>query len=160
MGHLPLPPPESGFSFLGPGEGSEATGKRSGENRRSRRKQKLRRGRMAAAAAASVPTAELRQSAPPSIASSPSPLFLRQGVRLKPAGGRRLSVGRVVASAEPGSSGGGGERFYLNFTGFPFPLGPFLNRRTTRTEVNRSSSSPILGLHHSTECKNWDCLAD
>ncbi|XP_016461951.1 uncharacterized protein LOC107785218 [Nicotiana tabacum] len=28
-----------------------------------------------------------------------------------------------------------GGRFYLNFTGFPFPLGPFLNRRTIRTEV-------------------------
>lgn len=26
-------------------------------------------------------------------------------------------------------------RFYINFTGFPFPLGPFLNRRTIRTEV-------------------------
>ncbi|MCL7025587.1 hypothetical protein MKW94_010731 [Papaver nudicaule] len=26
-------------------------------------------------------------------------------------------------------------RFYLNFTGFPFPLGPFFNRQTTRTEV-------------------------
>ncbi|KAL5987278.1 hypothetical protein ACLOJK_038440 [Asimina triloba] len=26
-------------------------------------------------------------------------------------------------------------RFYLNFTGFPFPLGPFLNRQTIRTEA-------------------------
>lgn len=26
-------------------------------------------------------------------------------------------------------------RFYLNFTGFPFPLGPFLNRRTIRKEI-------------------------
>ncbi|KAI9396416.1 hypothetical protein POPTR_004G125301v4 [Populus trichocarpa] len=33
------------------------------------------------------------------------------------------------------NSGGGGGRFYLNFTGFPFPLGPFLNRRTIRTEA-------------------------
>ncbi|ERN10317.1 hypothetical protein AMTRI_Chr10g880 [Amborella trichopoda] len=30
-------------------------------------------------------------------------------------------------------------RFYLNFTGFPFPLGPFLNRRTFRYEVVRGS---------------------
>lgn len=37
----------------------------------------------------------------------------------------------VAASVESG----GAERFYLNFTGFPFPLGPFLNRRTIRTEV-------------------------
>lgn len=28
-----------------------------------------------------------------------------------------------------------GGRFYFNFTGFPFPLGPFLNRSTIRTEV-------------------------
>lgn len=28
-----------------------------------------------------------------------------------------------------------GGRFYFNFTGFPFPLGPFLNRSTLRTEV-------------------------
>nr|XP_043632065.1 uncharacterized protein LOC122603430 isoform X2 [Erigeron canadensis] len=44
----------------------------------------------------------------------------------------------VSASAgTTGSSGGGGSggTFYVNFTGFPFPLGPFLNRPTTRTEV-------------------------
>jgi hypothetical protein len=34
---------------------------------------------------------------------------------------------------EAETSGSG--RFYFNFTGFPFPLGPFLNRRTIRTEV-------------------------
>ncbi|GFY87002.1 hypothetical protein Acr_05g0006410 [Actinidia rufa] len=64
-------------------------------------------------------------------------------LHLKP----RKSKGRdvislVVASASNSgssstttSSGDGGGRFYLNFTGFPFPLGPFLNRRTIRTEV-------------------------
>lgn len=53
----------------------------------------------------------------------------------------------VVSSSFPGRSkrdesdddeddgGGKGRRFYLNFTGFPFPLGPFFNRRTIRTEV-------------------------
>lgn len=47
-------------------------------------------------------------------------------------------LGIIVASATPSSSsdGNAGERFYFNFTGFPFPLGPFLNRRTIRTEVN------------------------
>ncbi|KMZ75420.1 hypothetical protein ZOSMA_114G00170 [Zostera marina] len=35
---------------------------------------------------------------------------------------------------DDGDDGKGG-RFYLNFTGFPFPLGPFFNRRTIRTEV-------------------------
>lgn len=50
----------------------------------------------------------------------------------------------VVASAGSGAtttaagsdSGGSANRFYFNITGFPFPLGPFLNRRTTRTEVS------------------------
>ncbi|KAL1338185.1 hypothetical protein HN51_032855 [Arachis hypogaea] len=37
----------------------------------------------------------------------------------------------VTKSNSNGSSG----RFYFNFTGFPFPLGPFLNRRTIRTEA-------------------------
>ncbi|KAL3526564.1 hypothetical protein ACH5RR_011220 [Cinchona calisaya] len=43
----------------------------------------------------------------------------------------------VVASATGISSNGGGSggRFYFNITGFPFPLGPFLNRRTIRTEA-------------------------
>lgn len=46
-------------------------------------------------------------------------------------------IGLIVASATTSSSSDRnvGERFYFNFTGFPFPLGPFLNRRTIRTEV-------------------------
>jgi hypothetical protein len=28
-----------------------------------------------------------------------------------------------------------GSRFYFNLTGFPFPLGPFFERNTVRTEV-------------------------
>lgn len=36
--------------------------------------------------------------------------------------------GLVVASAKD-------DRFYINFTGFPFPLGPFLNRRTVRRDA-------------------------
>jgi hypothetical protein len=35
-----------------------------------------------------------------------------------------------------------GSRFYFNITGFPFPLGPFFERKTVRNEVRiRSSSS-------------------
>ena len=30
-------------------------------------------------------------------------------------------------------------RFYLNVTGFPFPLGPFFNRKTIRTELEKNS---------------------
>ena len=46
-------------------------------------------------------------------------------------------ISLVVASASSRSStnSSDGGRFYINFTGFPFPLGPFLNRRTFRTEV-------------------------
>ncbi|KAJ6843291.1 uncharacterized protein M6B38_297230 [Iris pallida] len=47
-------------------------------------------------------------------------------------------VGVVVASASERSITGRG-RFYINFTGFPFPLGPFLNRSTTRTEAVKDS---------------------
>ncbi|KAH0436597.1 hypothetical protein IEQ34_026379 [Dendrobium chrysotoxum] len=46
---------------------------------------------------------------------------------------RRDLGGFVVASANAGTGRAG--RFYINFTGFPFPLGPFLNRRTIRTEA-------------------------
>lgn len=35
------------------------------------------------------------------------------------------------------TSGGGGGTLYVNITGFPFPLGPFLNRSTIRTEVKK-----------------------
>ncbi|CAI9777408.1 unnamed protein product [Fraxinus pennsylvanica] len=42
----------------------------------------------------------------------------------------------AASSTVSGSDGGGGGRFYFNFTGFPFPLGPFLNRRTIRYEVS------------------------
>ncbi|PSS30490.1 DNA primase [Actinidia chinensis var. chinensis] len=63
-------------------------------------------------------------------------------LNLKPRKSKNRDViSLVVASASNSSSSssttptGGGERFYLNFTGFPFPLGPFLNRRTIRTEA-------------------------
>ncbi|KAL1538756.1 hypothetical protein AAHA92_27462 [Salvia divinorum] len=43
----------------------------------------------------------------------------------------RSELSLVVAAA----AGGGEGRFYFNFTGFPFPLGPFLNRQTLRYEA-------------------------
>ncbi|XP_008647295.1 uncharacterized protein [Zea mays] len=47
---------------------------------------------------------------------------------------------RLSVSASAGVEGtSGSERFYFNFTGFPFPLGPFLNRRTIRTEAVKGS---------------------
>ncbi|XP_017695884.1 uncharacterized protein LOC103696205 isoform X2 [Phoenix dactylifera] len=54
-------------------------------------------------------------------------------------------IGLVVASAAAASSSDsrGAGRFYLNFTGFPFPLGPFLNRRTIRTEILKELDAPV-----------------
>ncbi|CAH9099493.1 unnamed protein product [Cuscuta epithymum] len=59
-------------------------------------------------------------------------------LQMQPRRGRgRRAVSLEVTSAASGNSasksGGGGGRLYVNFTGFPFPLGPFLNRRTIRT---------------------------
>ena len=87
---------------------------------------------MAAAAVASSPTPRPLRLAPrralggaPDHVNAPP---LR--ARLRP----RLAVS-ASAGPEAEAEARGGERFYFNFTGFPFPLGPFLNRRTIRTEV-------------------------
>lgn len=76
------------------------------------------------------------------------------GVSLKI--GRPMSVNRkmkgpVTVSAASTSKtvvtdGDRSKQFYINFTGFPFPLGPFLNRRTIRTEVRLLNS---LRIHYS-----------
>ncbi|CAN6574690.1 unnamed protein product [Malus baccata var. baccata] len=57
--------------------------------------------------------------------------------QVKPRSKSRKAINLVVAATNSTISGsrGGGDRFYINFTGFPFPLGPFLNRSTTRTET-------------------------
>lgn len=66
-------------------------------------------------------------------------------LQLKPRNKNRDATSLVVASAKPtttesvSGSRSGGDRFYINFTGFPFPLGPFLNRSTTRTEAVKGS---------------------
>ncbi|KAG6471370.1 hypothetical protein ZIOFF_068811 [Zingiber officinale] len=58
-------------------------------------------------------------------------------------GRRKGAIFSVVASAYDGEggrrSGRGAGRFYFNITGFPFPLGPFINRRTIRTEAVKNS---------------------
>ncbi|KAH7440805.1 hypothetical protein KP509_03G011300 [Ceratopteris richardii] len=47
----------------------------------------------------------------------------------------------IAATSAPDAvskrSGGSRGRFYFNITGFPFPLGPFLERRTIRKEVDK-----------------------
>ncbi|KAG6777640.1 hypothetical protein POTOM_017466 [Populus tomentosa] len=60
--------------------------------------------------------------------------------QLKPRRERTDKFSLVIAapsntSTSTCTNSGGGGRFYLNFTGFPFPLGPFLDRRTIRTEA-------------------------
>ncbi|KAF6171736.1 hypothetical protein GIB67_007257 [Kingdonia uniflora] len=56
-------------------------------------------------------------------------------LELKPRSKRKDFNSLVVASSSNDSSSNGGGRFYFNVTGFPFPLGPFLNRSTVRTEA-------------------------
>ncbi|TQD95308.1 hypothetical protein C1H46_019100 [Malus baccata] len=50
--------------------------------------------------------------------------------QVKPRSKSRKAINLVVAATNSTISGsrGGGDRFYINFTEFPFPLGPFLNR--------------------------------
>ncbi|KQK05449.1 uncharacterized protein LOC100838386 [Brachypodium distachyon] len=83
-----------------------------------------------------------------SVASAPRPLRLTQRRALgSPCHhhapplfpGRRLRLAVSASAATEETSGGGPGRFYFNFTGFPFPLGPFLNRRTIRTEAVKGS---------------------
>lgn len=72
------------------------------------------------------------------LSGSPSEGF---SLNLKPGGGSKakefpgLVVSASAGTTTTATAGGGSGRLYVNFTGFPFPLGPFLNRRTIRTEV-------------------------
>ncbi|XP_068335014.1 uncharacterized protein [Pyrus communis] len=65
--------------------------------------------------------------------------------QLKPRSKSRKAVNLVVSAPNCTISGsrGGGDRFYTNFTGFPFPLGPFLNRSATRTELLKELGAPV-----------------
>uniref|UniRef100_A0A0E0HGU6 Uncharacterized protein n=1 Tax=Oryza nivara TaxID=4536 RepID=A0A0E0HGU6_ORYNI len=74
----------------------------------------------------------------------PQPLRPRRGIAVPSSYSHRAATRpRLAVSASSTTTGttettserGGAERFYFNFTGFPFPLGPFLNRRTIRTEA-------------------------
>ncbi|KAJ0244640.1 Uncharacterized protein HA466_0192440 [Hirschfeldia incana] len=59
--------------------------------------------------------------------------------------GRSMSLNRktkgpvMVSAASTSKTDDRSKQFYINFTGFPFPLGPFLNRRTIRTEAVKGS---------------------
>ncbi|KAK1698190.1 hypothetical protein QYE76_014887 [Lolium multiflorum] len=57
------------------------------------------------------------------------------GLRARP----RLAVFASAAEETSSGSASSSSRFYFNITGFPFPLGPFLNRRTIRTEAVKGS---------------------
>uniref|UniRef100_A0A0D3G9P1 Uncharacterized protein n=1 Tax=Oryza barthii TaxID=65489 RepID=A0A0D3G9P1_9ORYZ len=87
---------------------------------------------MAASAAAVASTAPPQPLRPRRGIAVPSSYSHRAATRL------RLAVSAsstTTGTTETTSERGGAERFYFNFTGFPFPLGPFLNRRTIRTEA-------------------------
>ena len=64
---------------------------------------------------------------------APTPKRGRATVASPKRSGGALPTSRRAPPAKKESSPG---RFYLNVTGFPFPLGPFLNRATYRTEVD------------------------
>jgi hypothetical protein len=62
------------------------------------------------------------------------------GLRDRP----RLSVSASATDdTSSGASASPSSRFYFNITGFPFPLGPFLNRRTIRTEVDDVTAAKL-----------------
>lgn len=94
---------------------------------------------MAAAMASSAAKSTILQN--PVFPRDPSSSFFGVSVKglcaqQRPRNKSRDGLSLVVASANPTSTTGDAGRFYFNFTGFPFPLGPFLNRRTIRTEVS------------------------
>ena len=95
---------------------------------------------MVASIAVSSPKSSILQN--PICFSDPSANFFGGSLKglclqLKPRHRRRDFTNLVVASAGTTvTTSNSGGRFYFNFTGFPFPLGPFLNRSTIRTEVS------------------------
>jgi hypothetical protein len=54
----------------------------------------------------------------------------------------KTTKGTKTTAVAPQSKG---SKSYFNFTGFPFPLGPFFERQTLRFEVSCCIS---LTLHH------------
>ena len=52
---------------------------------------------------------------------------------------KRLSTPTRAPSPSSSKPNKSPSRFYLNVTGFPFPLGPFFNRKTIRTELEKNS---------------------
>ena len=68
-------------------------------------------------------------------APSTSSNAARKTVRQTVSGRRRQGAQEAAGKGSKQSSSKKGSRFYWNFTGFPFPLGPLLSRRTIRYEV-------------------------
>ena len=67
------------------------------------------------------------------------------------AGKAETGAGRKQASKAAAAKG----RFYWNITGFPFPLGPLLKRRTIRYEVK--SSTPCMAVALAYELATLSC---
>ena len=97
---------------------------------------------MVASIAVPSPKSTILQKQNPFYLRDPNCSFLGGSLKglclqLKPTNKRRDAITLVLPSASITTTTTTNRRgrFYFNFTGFPFPLGPFLNRRTIRTEV-------------------------
>jgi hypothetical protein len=76
------------------------------------------------------PRAASRNAAMPAAA-----VFVRARSSVKHASTRRATAVRATSDDVTTSSEDEAKRRYVNFTGFPFPLVPFLSRRTVLREV-------------------------
>ena len=81
-------------------------------------------------------------------------------------GKRSTDDGRVVRGTSKPAQDGAGGRFYLNVTGFPFPLGPLFARQTVRCEVHTLLRFRVVlqaklpsKTYISTSCPDCSCAA-
>ena len=78
-------------------------------------------------------------SAPPKTAKGTVKRTIKQRQGTQTVSSRTARGTRSQPSPQSASKQSNGSRFYFNFTGFPFPLGPFFERRTVRNEVRQGA---------------------
>ena len=76
--------------------------------------------------------------------SSSSSRVGKMTARQTAAARRRQGSQQATRKGNEPSSKAAGSRFYWNITGFPFPLGPLLSRRTIRYEVGLVTPELLL----------------
>ena len=59
---------------------------------------------------------------------------------------KTVRLDRVRGTPKGADKAPAGSRLYFNVTGFPFPLGPFVERKTVRYEVRLTASLPDCPL--------------